>query len=52
MIQLLNLTLRIFDEGHRLEFMNNVVKYFGLNIIEVNYVDLISSYGKQIQKTY
>jgi hypothetical protein len=35
----MSLTLNIFDLGNRLAYMNTLINYFGLDIIEMNYVN-------------
>lgn len=44
----MSLTLNIFDLGNRFEFMNNLINYFGFDIIEMNYVNFDDILQKKI----
>jgi hypothetical protein len=47
----MSLTLKIFDLGNRLEFMNTLINYFGLDIIEMNYVNFDEILQKKISNS-
>lgn len=46
----MSLILNIFDLGNRLEFMNILIIYFGLDIIEMNHVNFDKILQKKISK--
>ncbi len=45
----MGLILKIFDQGHEFELMNNLVKYFGLGISEDELCELDQMLGKKIE---